>query len=181
MYTTFYYYADPAWASINKCILLCSECVSVHRSLGRHVSIVKSLRQGTWSPSVLNFLNQLNSHGANSVWEHLLLDPVAPKHLKRKPSPKDPLHPIKADFIRAKHVNLAYVLKPNIQPNEDSASMEIELSKQLHASVRSGNLETSLRLLVQGADPNFVNFEKEYTTPLHIASKFNQSAQVIIK
>lgn len=106
------------------------------------------------------------------------MDPVAPKHLKRKPSPKDALHPIKADFIRAKHVNLSYVLKPNIQANEDTASMEIELSKQLHASVRSSNLETSLRLLVQGADPNFVHEEKGYTTPLHIAAKFGQTSQV---
>lgn len=148
---------DPAWAVINRGILLCSDCASIHRSLGRHVSQVKSLRQGYWNSSVLNFVNQLNTHGANSVWEHLLLDPSAPKNLKRKPNPKDSLHPTKADFIRAKHLNLAYVLKPTIQANEDPASLETELSKQLHASVRTSNLETSLRLLVQGADPNYVH------------------------
>lgn len=84
------------------------------------------------------------------------MDSVAPKNLKRKPAPKDPLHPTKAEFIQAKHVNLSFVLKPNVQQLEDgAANLEIELSKQLHASVRSANLETSLRLLVQGADPNF--------------------------
>lgn len=106
---------------------------------------------------MLNFVNQLNTHGANSVWEHVLLDPSSPKNLKRKPNAKDSLHPTKADFIRAKHLNLAYVLKPTIQNNEDPASVEAELSKQLHASVRTSNLETSLRLLVQGADPNYVH------------------------
>uniref|UniRef100_A0A182JM45 Uncharacterized protein n=1 Tax=Anopheles atroparvus TaxID=41427 RepID=A0A182JM45_ANOAO len=168
--------ADPSWASINRGILLCADCCSIHRSLGRHISQVKSLRQGSWQVSVLNFVNQLNAHGANSVWEHLLLDSVAPKNLKRKPSPKDAVHPTKADFIRAKHVNLAYVLKPSFQVEEGS-SLELELSKQLHASVRAGNLETSLRLLVQGADPNFFHEDKG-STPLHVAVKSGQQSQI---
>lgn len=160
--------SDPSWASINRGILLCAECCSIHRSLGRHISQVKSLRQGSWSPAVLNYVNVINSHGANSVWEHCLMDAVAPKNLKRKPSPKDPLHPTKAEFIRAKHVNLSFILKPNVQKLEtdDSFNMEIELSKQLHASVRSGNLETSLRLLVQGADPNYFH---EVSPPLIVS------------
>lgn len=152
---------DPSWASINRGILLCAECCSIHRSLGRHISQVKSLRQGSWSQSVLNYVNALNAHGANSVWEHCLMDAIAPKNLKRKPSPKDPLHPTKSEFIRAKHVNLSFILKPNPQQVADGSgdvsamNLECELSKQLHASVRSPNLETSLRLLVQGADPNY--------------------------
>ncbi|XP_052872850.1 ARF GTPase-activating protein Git [Anopheles cruzii] len=169
---------DPSWASINRGILLCADCCSVHRSLGRHISQVKSLRQGSWQASVLSFVNQLNAHGANSVWEHLLLDSVAPKNLKRsKPTPKDAVHPTKTDFIRAKHVQLAYVLKPSFQVDEGSSSLEQELSKQLHASVRASNLETSLRLLVQGADPNFYHDEKG-STPLHVAVKSGQLSQI---
>lgn len=156
----FFSNVDPSWASINRGILLCAECCSIHRSLGRHISQVKSLRQGSWSPAVLNYINAINIHGANSVWEHCLMDSIAPKNLKRKPSPKDPLHPTKAEFIRAKHVNLSFILKPNPQQVDgDTGPMnfETEISKQLHASVRSANLETSLRLLVQGADPNYFN------------------------
>lgn len=152
-------YVDPSWASINRGILLCAECCSIHRSLGRHISQVKSLRQGSWSPAVLNFVNAINAHGANSVWEHCLMDAVAPKNLRRKPSPKDSLS-AKAEFIRAKHVNLSFILKPNAQQVDGdggTANLENDLSKQLHASVRSPNLETSLRLLVQGADPNYFN------------------------
>lgn len=51
------------------------------------------------------------------------------------------------------------------------------MSKQLHASVRSSNLETSLRLIVQGADPNYFHEEKR-STPLHVAAKFGQASQV---
>lgn len=154
---------DPSWASINHGILLCAECCSIHRSLGRHISQVKSLRQGSWSPSLLNFVNSLNAHGANSVWEHTLIDSINinKNATKRKPLPKDPLHPTKADFIRAKYVNLTFVLKPSSQLDDGSANLEAELSKQLRASVRSANLETSLRLLVQGADPNFYHEVKK--------------------
>lgn len=74
-------------------------------------------------------------------------------------------------------MNLDFVLKPNLQ-TDDAISLEAELSKQLHASVRSSNLETSLRLLVQGADPNYVHQEKGSTTPLHNAAKFGQAAQI---
>lgn len=129
----------------------------------------------------------MNAHGANSVWEHHLLD-VTSSGSKgsgrlRKPSPKDPLHPNKSDFIKAKHVQLSFVLKPNLQDAEEDISaggisnLETELSKQLHASVRTSNLETSLRLLVQGADPNFFHEEKR-STPLHVAAKFGQASQI---
>lgn len=170
--------SDPSWASVNRGILLCSDCCSVHRSLGRHISVVKSLRQGHWCPSVLNFVNSLNAHGANSVWEHCLLDSTGKATARRKPSPKDPLHPTKSDFIKAKHVNLSFVLKPNLQDDDSfNGNLETELSKQLHASVRTSNLETSLRLLVQGADPNFFHEEKK-SNPLHVAAKFGQASQI---
>lgn len=40
---------------------------------------------------------------------------------------------------------------------DDVPCNAVELSRQLHSSVRSTNLDTSLRLLVQGADPNYFN------------------------
>lgn len=55
--------------------------------------------------------------------------------------------PIKADFIRAKHQQLAFVVR--------SSDTDDDLNQQLHSSVRTSNLETSLRLLAQGADPNY--------------------------
>ena len=34
---------SPSWASVNRGILLCAECCSVHRSMGRHISQVNNL------------------------------------------------------------------------------------------------------------------------------------------
>ncbi|XP_055371139.1 ARF GTPase-activating protein Git-like [Condylostylus longicornis] len=167
--------SDPSWASLNRGILLCSDCCSIHRSLGRHVSIIKSLRQGYWPLSQLNFIKIL-AQSANNIWEHSLFDVSNNKIPKHKPTPKEPLHPNKADFIQAKHCNLQFVLKPKIH-YDGTLGGEVELSKQLHASVRSSNLETSLRLLVQGGDPNYF-YEEKQSTPLHVAAKFGQASQI---
>jgi len=59
--------------------------------------------------------------------------------------------PIKADFIKAKHQQLAFILRPS----KEECCTEEELNRQLHSSVRTNNLETSLRLLAQGANPNY--------------------------
>ncbi|XP_034252632.1 ARF GTPase-activating protein GIT2 [Thrips palmi] len=165
---------EPGWASVNRCIFLCDECCSIHRSLGRHVSHVKSLKKGNWSPSQLLMVRTLNGSGANSIWEHTLLDPANSKGGRRKPQPQDPLHTTKADFIRSKHQSLSFVFRPS---KEEISSDDADLSQQLHSSVRTNNLETSLRLLSQGADANFFHPEKR-TTPLHVAAQAGQALQV---
>ncbi|CAH0718751.1 unnamed protein product, partial [Brenthis ino] len=162
--------SDPSWASINRGLLLCAECCSVHRSMGRHISHVKSLRQGSWPPSLLSMVQALTAQNVNSIWEHSLLDTSAPKHLRKKPQPKDPLHPIKSEFILAKHLRLAYVLRAR---RDEPPS---ELGRQLHSAVRSSSLDTAMRLLAQGADPNYYNQEKG-STCLHVACRAGQPAQ----
>ncbi|CAH3884886.1 ARF GTPase-activating protein Git isoform X2 [Pieris brassicae] len=162
--------SDPSWASINRGLLLCAECCSVHRSMGRHISHVKSLRQGSWPPSLLAMVQALTAQNVNSIWEHSLLDTSAPKHLRKKPTPKDPLHPIKSEFILAKHLRLAYVLRAR---RDEPPS---ELGRQLHSAVRSSSLDTGMRLLAQGADPNYYNQEKGNMC-LHVACRAGQPAQ----
>lgn len=164
---------EPGWASLNRAILLCDDCCGVHRSLGRHVSQIKSLHKSVWHTNLLNMVHTLNDNGANSIWEHSLLDPSNSKISRRKPQAKDPLHPVKADFIKAKHQHLAFVLRPS----KEECCSEEELSKQLHSSVRTSNLETSLRLLAQGANPSYFYKEKG-TTPLHVAARAGQVLQI---
>lgn len=165
---------DPGWASINRGILICDECCSVHRSLGRHISQVKSLKKGQWNSIQLAMVHTLYNSGANGIWEHTLLDPSVAKTGRRKPQPSDPVHPTKADFIRAKHQMLAFVYRPS---RDDNNGDDADVSRQLHSSVRTSNLETSLRLLSQGADPNYFHKEKN-CCPLHVAARAGQSSQV---
>ncbi|XP_069471375.1 ARF GTPase-activating protein GIT1 isoform X10 [Ambystoma mexicanum] len=165
---------DPGWASINRGVLICDECCSVHRSLGRHISMVKHLRHSAWPSSLLQMVHTLAGNGANSIWEHSLLDPAQVQSGRRKANPQDKVHPTKSEFIRAKYQMLAFVHK--LPCRDDDGVTTKDLSKQLHSSVRTGSLETCLRLLSLGALANFFHPEKG-TTPLHVASKAGQILQ----
>ncbi|XP_057687223.1 ARF GTPase-activating protein GIT2a isoform X3 [Corythoichthys intestinalis] len=165
---------EPRWASVNRGVFICDECCSVHRSLGRHSSQVRHLTHTPWPPTQLQMVQMLYSNGANSIWEHSLLDPASVMSGKRKANPQDKLHPNKSEFIKAKYQMLAFVHR--IPCREDDSSTAKDLSKQLHSSVRTGNLETCLRLLSLGAQANFFHPEKG-NTPLHVAAKAGQVSQ----
>ncbi|CAH6778772.1 Git2 [Phodopus roborovskii] len=165
---------DPSWASVNRGTFICDECCSVHRSLGRHISQVRHLKHTPWPPTLLQMVETLYNNGANSIWEHSLLDPASIMSGRRKASPQDKVHPNKAEFIRAKYQMLAFVHR--LPCRDDDSVTAKDLSKQLHSSVRTGNLETCLRLLSLGAQANFFHPEKG-STPLHVASKAGQILQ----
>uniref|UniRef100_UPI00358EA2BD ARF GTPase-activating protein GIT1-like n=1 Tax=Myxine glutinosa TaxID=7769 RepID=UPI00358EA2BD len=165
---------DPGWASINRGVLICDECCSVHRSLGRHISLVKHLRHSHWPPTLLQMVQTLVSNGANSIWEHSLLDPAQVQSGRRKANPMDKVHPTKAEFIKAKYQMLAFVHR--LPCRDDDNITTTDLSKQLHSSVRTGNLETSLRLLSLGAQASYFNPDKG-STALHVAAKAGQALQ----
>uniref|UniRef100_A0A8D2LV66 GIT ArfGAP 2 n=1 Tax=Varanus komodoensis TaxID=61221 RepID=A0A8D2LV66_VARKO len=165
---------DPCWASINRGVLICDECCSVHRSLGRHISQVRHLKHTPWPTTLLQMVETLYNNGANSIWEHSLLDPASVMSGRRKANPQDKVHPNKADFIRAKYQMLAFVHR--LPCRDDDSVTAKDLSKQLHSSVRTGNLETCLRLLSLGAQANFFHPEKG-NTPLHVAAKTGQVLQ----
>ncbi|XP_029940928.1 ARF GTPase-activating protein GIT2b isoform X6 [Salarias fasciatus] len=165
---------EPRWASVNRGVLICDECCSIHRGLGRHSSQVRHLTHSSWPPSQLQMVQTLYGNGANSIWEHSLLDPSSSGSGKRKANPQDRVHPNKTEFIKAKYQMLAYVHR--MPCREDDSVTAKDLSKQLHSSVRTGNLETCLRLLSLGAQANFFHSEKG-NTPLHIAAKAGQMLQ----
>nr|KAG5695449.1 hypothetical protein BaRGS_011291 [Batillaria attramentaria] len=81
--------------------------------------------------------------------------------------------PNKSDFIRAKYQFLSFV---NKQKDSDASSLD-DVSKELHSSVRTNNVETCLRLLSKGADPNYFHREKG-NCPMHVAAQAGQTSQV---
>ncbi|KAM9822101.1 ARF GTPase-activating protein GIT2a isoform 17-T17 [Syngnathus typhle] len=194
---------EPRWASVNRGVLICDECCSVHRSLGRHSSQVRHLTHTPWPPTQLQMVQMLYSNGANSIWEHSLLDPASVMSGKRKANPQDKLHPNKSEFIKAKYQMLAFVHRMPCREDDSSTAKDLSkvrrntaaahkdqlignvgcflflfffLLQQLHSSVRTGNLETCLRLLSLGAQANFFHPEKG-NTPLHVAAKAGQVSQ----
>ena len=59
----------PDWASLNLGVLVCIECSGVHRSLGVHLSKVRSLKLDSLSGSEAQLLLALGNSVVNPIWE----------------------------------------------------------------------------------------------------------------
>eukprot|EP00736_Rhodelphis_marinus_P000416 Rmarinus@m.22051 len=66
--------ANPDWASVNLGILVCIQCSGIHRSLGTHLSKVRSRTLDTriWTPELGALFSALGNRRVNSVLEYTL-------------------------------------------------------------------------------------------------------------
>ncbi|DBA92660.1 hypothetical protein WJX77_012156 [Trebouxia sp. C0004] len=90
----------PTWASVNLGLFVCLNCSGIHRSLGTHLSKVRSTTLDTWLPEQVEFISKLGNVRANNYWEARL-----PRGFRR-PSEGD-MSAMK-NFIIEKYQNQAY-------------------------------------------------------------------------
>ncbi|CAA2935320.1 probable ADP-ribosylation factor GTPase-activating AGD15 [Olea europaea subsp. europaea] len=92
----------PRWASINLGIFICLQCSGIHRSLGVHISKVRSTTLDTWLPEQVAFMQSISNKKSNSYWEAEL-----PPNFDRNPIEK---------FIHSKYVDKKWASKTTVQP-----------------------------------------------------------------
>lgn len=98
----------PRWASVNLGVLVCIDCSGVHRGLGTHISVVKSLTLDKWNSKWIGMLRGVGNDLGRAYYEY-----AVPPHQKR-PGPHDPKPTIEA-WIRNKYAKKLYA-PPNTHP-----------------------------------------------------------------
>lgn len=127
---------QPEWCVINVGVLVCLGCSGVHRSLGTHVSKVRSLRLDRCSALELVVTKRIGNHAANQIFEASLPPSKKPTHEADAKS--------LADFIRAKWRDKAF-LAPNAVPNPTQALLK---------ACTEGDIHLALAAIAHGADPS---------------------------
>lgn len=148
---------EPRWASINLGITMCIECSGIHRSLGVHLSKVRSLTLDSWDPEQLKLLCVLGNDVINGMYEARCLEED-----RVKPSPDSPRQE-KEIWIKEKYVERRFVKDgsfPETQMGKENAGLE------LYQAASQGDLVSMAAALAQGAEPNWVYTEEHGRTSL---------------
>lgn len=131
------------WVSINLGIILCIECSGIHRSLGTHISKVRSLTLDTsaFTPDIVDMLLLIGNRISNMVWEAKL-----DRFLKPSPhsTREQRLH-----FISAKYSDRAYV-----QSLTATLSHFGTADETLLASIKKNDIQNVLYALALRANLN---------------------------
>lgn len=131
------------WVSINLAIIICIECSGIHRSLGTHISKVRSLTldNTSFTPDIVDLLHQVGNRVANMVWE-ARLDPAL--KLTAQATREQRLK-----FITAKYVDRAYVA-----PISPTLSRYPTPDETLLAAIKKNEIQDVIYALALGASPN---------------------------
>lgn len=131
------------WVSINLGIVLCIECSGIHRSLGTHISKIRSLTLDTTSftTDIVELLLLVGNRVSNMIWE-ATLDPA------RKLLPTS-TRDQRLQFITAKYAHRAFV-----QALASGPSHYISADETLLASVKKNEVQGVIYGLALRANPN---------------------------
>ena len=99
------------WASINLGIFLCEECSGRHRSLGTHVSQVRSLWLDAWSKETIEFFSKHGNKKAKQYYEA-----TVPSFQVRPPQDQGPI--VMEYWLRQKYEFKKFIKNENHINNE---------------------------------------------------------------
>jgi len=147
----------PDWVSINLGVLVCIGCSGIHRSLGSHISKVRSLTLDQLPRSQIRVLLRLGNVSVNRILEATL-------HPERKPT-ADASRDERSNFIQAKYIDRKF-LDPTSRNDVLNRSDGFAFA-QLIDSARSDNLENLARLILSSCP---IDASVDGETALHAAS-----------
>ncbi|XP_030008690.1 LOW QUALITY PROTEIN: arf-GAP with coiled-coil, ANK repeat and PH domain-containing protein 3 [Sphaeramia orbicularis] len=136
---------EPRWASVNLGVTMCIECSGIHRSLGVHVSKVRSLTLDSWDSEQMKLLCILGNDVINRIYEARCSEEG---HVK--PQPDSP-RAQKEAWIKQKYVEKSFT---NRTGPHGSKSTKEEAGLCLYQAATTGDLVAMAAALAQGAEVN---------------------------
>ncbi|KAL6068458.1 putative ADP-ribosylation factor GTPase-activating protein agd15-like, partial [Balamuthia mandrillaris] len=104
--------SEPRWVSINLGVFLCLVCSGIHRSLGVHISKIRSLDLDMWTEESVKELVTKGNAAHRKVWE----EDIPPSWRTKRPSPDD-TYQRKEKWIRAKYILRKFSREGKIYPS----------------------------------------------------------------
>lgn len=134
------------WVSINLGIILCIECSGIHRSLGTHISKVRSLTLDikSFTIDIVEMLVLIGNRVSNMVWEATL-------------EPAMKLAPQATREQRLRFINNKYVNREYVQPISSTLSRYGTPDETLLAAIKRNEIQQVLYAIALRANPNAVD------------------------
>nr|XP_023394812.1 arf-GAP with Rho-GAP domain, ANK repeat and PH domain-containing protein 1 [Loxodonta africana] len=158
--------AQPDWASINLCVVICKRCAGEHRGLGAGVSKVRSLKMDrkVWTETLIELFLQLGNGAGNRFWAANV-------------PPSEALKPSSSPGARRRHLEAKY-REGKYRCYHPLFGNQEELDKALCAAVTTTDLAETQALLGCGAGVSCFSGDPEAPTPLALAEQAGQTLQM---
>lgn len=145
------------WVSINLAIIVCIECSGIHRSLGTHISKVRSLTLDitSFTPDIIELLMLVGNRVSNMIWE-ARLDPSL------RPGPQATREQ-RLKFITSKYVDRAFV-----EPISATLSRYPTADETLLAGIKRNEIQQVIYAVALRANPNTLD-KSRGTHPIFLA------------
>ncbi|XP_041662760.1 BAR_ACAPs and ArfGap_ACAP domain-containing protein isoform X2 [Cheilinus undulatus] len=136
---------EPRWASINLGVTMCIECSGIHRSLGVHLSKVRSLTLDSWEAEQLKLLCVLGNNLVNQIYESRCSEEGRVKPTADSPRAE------KEAWIKEKYVEKRFVQNSR---SDGDRHVKADAGLRLYQAALTGDLVAMAVALAQGAEVN---------------------------
>ncbi|KAG0088995.1 hypothetical protein BGZ92_005432 [Podila epicladia] len=160
---------NPDWCAINLGILICIECSGIHRSLGTHISKVRSFTLDTtsYTRDLFDFIRAVGNDVSKHIWEANQVQSAAAlaaivgdqlstdKVVFRKPVVND-TREYKVSYIQKKYVERAFVDRQQYQDSTSETDLILLTTKALFHETVANNIPGVIAAFAAGANLNAI-------------------------